>query len=150
METLGAALLADADRLDQIGLTEKERALVEIDHGASQTAITTRVDSFVIDDQVRFVEYNGETPSSILDQAGLNQILFEVQACVVERHRMYQFRPEISLLQSLLETWREWGGKGTPRIAILIGEDSANIVMSFAVMQLLCQLRRANDYLYAR
>lgn len=125
METLGAALLSDADRLDQIGLTEKERALVEIDHGASQIAITTRVDSFVIDDQVRFVEYNGETPSSILDQAGLNQILFEVRALqnVAERHRMYQFRPEISLLQSLLETWREWGGKGTPRIAILDWED---------------------------
>lgn len=125
METLGAAFLAESAWLDQLGLTDKERQLVTIDPGYAQIAITTRLDSFVSGEQVHFVEYNGETPSSILDQAGLNQILFEVRALqnLAERHRLHQFHPEAGLLQSLLDTWREWGGKGVPKIAILDWED---------------------------
>jgi hypothetical protein len=70
---------------------------------------------------VKFVEYNAENPSSLPDQDGLNQLLFEIGAMqsMAERYRLRQFSPAAGLLVALLSTYREWGGKGAPNVAIL-------------------------------
>ena len=121
-ERLAAAALSDSALLDQLGLTERERQWALIEPGYASPAVTTRLDAFVAGDDVKFVEYNAENPSSLTDQAGLNQVLFEVRALqsLAERYRLRQFSPEAHLLQTLLATWREWrGGRDAPNIAIL-------------------------------
>jgi hypothetical protein len=120
-DKLAAAVLSDSALMDRLGLTERERQLALIDPGYGPPAITTRLDAFVTGNSVKFVEYNAENPSSLTDQAGLNQVLFEVRALqsLAERYRMRQFSPEANLLQTLLATYREWGGHGAPNIAIL-------------------------------
>src|SRR5581483_8209967 len=120
-DKVAEAVLADPALMDLIGLSGRERCLAMVHPGYSHSAVTTRLDGFVRGDEVRFVEYNAENPSSLVDQAGLNQILFEVRALqlMAERYRMRQFTPAASLLESLLTTWREWGGTGTPNVAIL-------------------------------
>ncbi|HZS07941.1 MAG TPA: hypothetical protein VFD58_24115 [Blastocatellia bacterium] len=120
-DKVAEAVLADPALMDLIGLCDRERSLALIHPGYSHSAVTTRLDGFVRGDEVKFVEYNAENPSSLVDQAGLNQILFEVRAlqAMAERYRMRQFTPVVSLLESLLATWREWGGTGTPNVAIL-------------------------------
>jgi hypothetical protein len=111
-------VLSDPRLMDSLGLREAERRLALAHPGYSRAAITTRLDAFVYDDEVKFVEYNAENPSSLTDQAGLNQVLFEVAAlrAFSERYRLRQFNPVANLLEALLATYTEWGGKGIPNI----------------------------------
>jgi hypothetical protein len=121
LDKVAAALLSSPSLLDTVGLTDMERELALIDPGYSQTAVTTRLDAFTHANGIRFVEYNAENPSSLTDQAGLNQVLFGVPALqsLAARYRLHQFAPEASLLESLLAAFREWGGVGAPNVAIV-------------------------------
>jgi hypothetical protein len=117
----GAAMLADPRVMDRVGLLEMERRLALVEPGFPNFAVTTRLDAFVYGDEVKFVEYNAENPSSLTDQSGLNQILFELPAmqAFAERYRLRQFNSSEGLLKSLLDTFREWGGKDIPNVAIV-------------------------------
>jgi len=120
-DKVAAAMLADPAFMDRVGIRERERQLALIHPGYAPPAINTRLDAFVYGDQIKFVEYNAENPSSLTDQTGLNQLLFEIRALQLfaERYRMRQFTPVASLRDALLSTYREWGGTGAPNIAIL-------------------------------
>jgi hypothetical protein len=120
-ETIGSALLSEPSRMQTLGLTEREIKLALVEPKHSTLAVTSRLDGFVHNHEVRFVEYNAENPSSLTDQAGLNDILLEVGAMqeLMTSHQLRQFAPERHLLNVLLKTFREWGGCGTPNIAIL-------------------------------
>jgi len=125
-DKVAAAMLAEPALMDRVGMHERERRLALEPPGYAAPAINTRLDAFVFGDQIKFVEYNAENPSSLTDQAELNQVLFEIRALqsLAERYRMRQFMPVASLLDGLLATYREWGGTGAPNIAIL---DWANL-----------------------
>jgi hypothetical protein len=120
-DRIASAMLARPALMDRVGVRERERQLALIQPGYAAPAINTRLDAFVHGEQVKFVEYNAENPSSLTDQSGLNQVLFEVRALqlLAERYRLRQFTPVASLLDALLATYREWGGAGAPNIAIL-------------------------------
>lgn len=120
-ETIAAAMIENPALMERVNLRERERQLALVEPGFKSPAITTRLDAFVYDDEVKFVEYNGENPSSLTDQTGLNQVLFEVRALqsLAERYRLRQFDSINALLQALLATYREWGGNGAPNIAIV-------------------------------
>jgi len=121
-EKVAAAALRAPKLMRQIGVTEREAKLAEADPGFAVAGWTTRIDGFVRGEEVRFVEFNGENPSGLSDQEGLNQILFEIpaMAAFAERYRLRQFSPVDRLLETLLATWREWsGGRDAPNIAIL-------------------------------
>ncbi len=120
-DKIAAAMVVDPALMDRVGMRERERQLAMIHPGYDWSAINTRLDAFVYGDQTKFVEYNAENPSSLTDQSGLNQVLFEIRALqsLAERYRMRQFTPVASLLDALLVTYREWGGMGAPNIAIL-------------------------------
>lgn len=118
---VSAALLADEALMSQIGLRDDERRLATVDPGYRLPAINTRLDAFLVDHAIKFVEYNAENPSSLADQLGLNQILFAVpaQQQLAARYRLRQFDPLAALLRALLDTYHEWGGRRAPRVAIV-------------------------------
>jgi len=120
-EKIASALLSEPSRMETVGLTEREIKLALVDPKHSTSTVTSRLDAFVHGHEVKFVEYNAENPSSLTDQTGLNEILLEVGAMrdVSRRYQLRQFSPEKHLLNALLNTFREWGGAGTPNIAIL-------------------------------
>ena len=107
--------------MTELGLTEAEIKLALVNPGFATVGITTRLDAFVHGDEIKFVEYNAENPSSLGDQEGLNRLLFEVgaMAAFAQRYRLRQFSPVERLLETLVTTYREWGGMGRPNIAIL-------------------------------
>ncbi|HEY0079345.1 MAG TPA: hypothetical protein VGB73_12080 [Pyrinomonadaceae bacterium] len=115
------ALVAEPALLERVGLLDMERRLALVNPGYTHPAATSRLDVFVNGEEVRCVEYNAENPSSLTDQTGLNQLLFEVGALqrLSERYRLRQFAPVNQLLQTLLDTYYEWGGRDVPQIAIL-------------------------------
>jgi glutathionylspermidine synthase len=96
-----------------------------VDPGFSTAGVTTRLDAFVHGDQIKFVESNAENPSSLPDQEELNRLLFElpVMASFARRYRLRQFSPVARLLETLLDTYREWGGSDVPNVAILDWKD---------------------------
>jgi hypothetical protein len=118
-----AALVLNPSLMELIGLRDLERRLALIEPRLSTSTITTRLDAFVHHDEIKFVEYNAENPSSLTDQSSLNQILFEVGALeqLVESYRVRQFTPVETLLQTMLMTFKQWSGRGReiPHIAIL-------------------------------
>ncbi|MDT7689185.1 MAG: hypothetical protein QOE46_1944 [Acidobacteriota bacterium] len=120
-EKLSAAFVAEPSLMSRVGMSEPEIKLALIEPGYSYPAVTTRLDAFVTGDEVKFVEYNAENPSSLLDQAGLNEVAFEVAAMrkLAERYRLRQFDPAAALLSSLIETFHEWGGQGLPNVAVV-------------------------------
>ncbi len=125
LEKIAAAALQTPGLMRQLGLSDTEIKLALVDPGYSMASITTRLDSFVHKDEIKFVEYNAENPSSLSDQAGLNRVLFELPAMATfaERYRLREFSPVERLLETLLATYREWGGSGAPNIAILDWEN---------------------------
>ena len=107
--------------MTKLGLTDAEQKVALIDPGFACAAVTTRLDGFVHGQEIKFVEYNAENPSSLSDQEGLNRVLFELPAMSIlaQRYRLQQFSPVERLLGTLLEVYREWNGSGVPNIAIV-------------------------------
>src|SRR5687768_380469 len=120
-ETTAAALLSEPARMQTVGLTDREIKLATVEPKYSRSTVTSRLDAFVHGREVRFVEYNAENPSSLMDQGSLNEILFEVGALrdLAKQYQLRRFSPEKHLLDALMSTYREWGASGVPHIAIL-------------------------------
>ena len=131
-DTVAAAMVAEPALMAAVGLTSREQSLAMLNPGFAASSINARLDAFVEGDQVRFVEFNAENPSSLTDQAGLNQILFEIRALqlLAERYRLRQFSPVARVLDSLLATYKEWGGTGLPNVAILDWENRCILMLS--------------------
>jgi glutathionylspermidine synthase len=125
LEKVATAVVQSADLMSQLGLTDVERSLALVDPGFSTAGVTARLDGFVRDDEIKFVEYNAENPSSLSDQEELNRLLFELPAMATfaRRYRLRQFSPVERLLETLLSTYREWGGTAVPNIVILDWEN---------------------------
>ena len=125
LEKVAAAAVQSPTIMDELGLTEAERELALVDPGFSSASITSRMDGFVHGEEIKFVEYNAENPSSLSDQEGLNRVLFELpeMATFAARYRLRQFSPMQKLLETLLATYQEWGGAGRPNIAIVDWKD---------------------------
>jgi glutathionylspermidine synthase len=125
LEKVAAAVVQDPKLMEELGLTEAERKLALVDPGFSTAGVTTRLDAFVHGDEIKFVESNAENPSSLPDQEELNRLLFELPAMAsfAQRYLLRQFSPVKKLLETLLSTYREWGGTDVPNVAILDWKD---------------------------
>lgn len=117
-----AALVAEPELMNLVGLLENERRLALVEPGFVSSAVTTRLDAFVNGDEIKFVEYNAENTSSLTDQEGLNDVLLGVPAfqSTAARYDFRRFDPVAKLLQALLTTFKEWSGTASaPQIAIV-------------------------------
>ena len=120
---IGAAALTDAHLLAPYALTDTERALLAIDPGYAGASAFGRLDGFLAADGSAcwFVESNLESPAGIgYDEAIIE--VFDQLPIMVEFRKTYRAEalPHVQGLQHmLLETYRAWGGTGTPTIAIV-------------------------------
>jgi len=121
LEKVERMVLRSRGLMTHLGLTEREQRLALVDPGFTPAAVTSRLDAFGHGPQMKFVEYNAENPSSLSDQEELNRLLFEVPAmsAFTQRYRLGQFSPVDKLLETVLATYRAWGGKDAPHVAIL-------------------------------
>jgi hypothetical protein len=65
IEKVGRLAPGDPLMLEQIGLTEGEKELVEIHPGYEEISVTSRLDSFLTAENYQFVELNAECPAGI-------------------------------------------------------------------------------------
>lgn len=124
-ERAGAHLLHDDARLNLIGATEQEREIWSIDPGYPGFTLSSRLDSFMVGEAPRFVEYNAESPAGIAYSDILSDIFLELPAVRTWEHasRLRAFEGRRCLLDTLLWAFQQRGGSGTPTIAIVDWEN---------------------------
>lgn len=125
LERAGSCLLASDGLLEDIGVSEAERDLWRIDPGYAGFTLTSRLDSFMCDDRIRFIEYNAESPAGIAFADHLGVIFNDLPAM-----RRWQGNRESyvsegcrHLLDVLLWAYHQWGGSDTPSIAVTDWKD---------------------------
>ena len=115
-ERVTRAAFESDDIYDQLGITEAEDALVDIEPGYQTASTTSRLDAFLLPDSLHFAEYNAESPAGI----GYTQRLCELfdATAVMGRFRIerqVRFHKVIeALLDALLASYHEWGGTARP------------------------------------
>ena len=119
-EKLGTALW------DRVDLLPEERELVAIDPGYARSSPTSRLDSFVTPSSYQYVELNAESPAGIAYNEVLADIFLELPLMrkFQDKFTLSRFQARERLLQTLLECYREAGGRTEhPTIAIVDYED---------------------------
>jgi hypothetical protein len=115
-ERVVEAAFESDDIYPQLGVTEAEDALVDIDPGYKTASTTSRLDAFLLPDALHFAEYNAESPAGI----GYTQRLCELfdATAVMGRFksaRQVRFHKVIDkLLNALMTSYAEWGGTAKP------------------------------------
>ncbi len=100
----------------QLGITEAEERLIRLDPGYDTASTASRLDAFLLPGGLHFAEYNAESPAG----PGYTQRLCELFDALpaMERFReshAVRFHKTIPLLlDALLESYREWGGRAQP------------------------------------
>ncbi len=118
-------LLQEPAQMRRMGLTEAEEELARVDPGFPEIHVTTRFDSFSQPGSVQFVEYNAESPAGIAYAEGLADSFSELEITrrFSARYPFFIPRPRKRLVDTLLNTYRRWGGAKSPSIAIIDWED---------------------------
>jgi uncharacterized circularly permuted ATP-grasp superfamily protein len=124
IEKVKDAAIEDGSLLDELGLTEIERELVQIDPGYRAVSPTARLDSFLTDEAYSFVELNGESPAGIAYADAAYDIFraLPVMQRFSERYEVRALYGRAKMLDVLLRAHAEYLGHRAdhaPRIAII-------------------------------
>ncbi len=127
-EKMVARALEHQPLLNDLGLTPAEEQMARIDPGYSTLCVTSRLDAYLTESGFQFLEYNAENPAGVSDQMQLEKIFLQLPHMrkFLDQHGHWMPRPHVRLLDSLLATYREWGGQEpSPQIAIVDWEGVA-------------------------
>lgn len=121
MLAIAPTIMAYEDLQRFLGLTEGERRLLAIDPGYPELSVSSRLDSFLIGGKCSFVEYNAECPAGIgYGDAMMDTFLHSsVMRSFVHQHPCHAMFCSDRLLRALLESYRSWGGREEPVLAII-------------------------------
>src|SRR5712692_4554237 len=147
IEKVKDAAVADPSLLDELGLTEIERDLAQIDPGYRAVSPTARLDSFLTEDVYSFVELNGESPAGIAYADAAFEIFEQlpVMKRFAETYHLRRFEGRPLMLKLLLDSYEEFLGRRpnrAPHIAIvdLKGMPTQN------EFELFCEYFKAHGY----
>ena len=120
-ERIVQASLQSAPLLAQAVLTEEEERLVRIEPGYATASTASRLDSFLLPDSLQFAEYNAESPAGLGYAETLGEVFsaLPLMARFRERYEVRAYPLSATILEALLASYREWGGRETPTIAIV-------------------------------
>ena len=115
------ALLANEELFNMMALTEGEKQLASIEPGYRSIGVSTRLDSFLYKDELKFVELNAECPAGVAFSDAMQDEFtsYAPLHSLRDRYRISGFDTRAILLGNLLETYREWGGRNIPNIAVI-------------------------------
>ena len=118
--------LSDSKWLDWLGLNDIEKQLIRFDPGFKAASAMARLDSFFTPASFKFIDFNAEFPSGIgyddaMAEAFSHLPLFK-QFRKTRKVRFVASQP--SLVHTLIASYKQWGGKNKPQIAIISWEDS--------------------------
>src|ERR1700693_1184294 len=118
IEKVKDAAVADLSLLDELGLTEIERELAQIDPGYSAVSPTSRLDSFLTEDVYSFVELNGESPAGIAYADAAFEIFEQLRVIkgFAEIYQLRRFEGRPLMLKLLIDCYQEFLGRRPERV----------------------------------
>ena len=120
LATLERAVLEDADLRAELGLEAEEERLAMADPGFKFSSPSVRLDSFFAD-EVRFVEYNAESPAGMAYSDNLTAVFARLPVMKAFR-KLFRGRfipTRRRQLRAMLHAFKQWGGSATPVIGII-------------------------------
>ena len=120
LTALEKAVLQDAGLRAELGLEPEEERLAMADPGFTFSSPSVRLDSF-FSDEVRFVEYNAESPAGMAYSDNLAAIFARLPVMKAFRKRFRgRFLPTRRLqMRAMLHAFKQWGRGARPVIAIV-------------------------------
>lgn len=120
LDTLERALLADDDLRRELDLSPEEEVLAAAPAGGRSSSPSARLDSFFAD-EVRYVEYNAESPAGIAFGDVLGEVVEDLPLMrrFAERWEIRRMPVRDAQLDCMLRAFAEWGGAGAPSVAIV-------------------------------
>jgi uncharacterized circularly permuted ATP-grasp superfamily protein len=115
-ERVAASAMTDRRLLTALGVTDAEERLIRIDPGYERASTASRVDAFLRPDSLYFAEYNAESPAGAAYTQRLCELFDSLDVMTLFKQRMAitYHRTIPPLLDALLESYREWGGRASP------------------------------------
>lgn len=116
------ALMADDRLRAEMDLTELEEQALRIEPGFAAPDASSRLDAFLDEaGGFQFVEYNAESPGGLFYGDVLSEVFLDlpVMQRFIERYPVRAFPIRRLHLNVLLDSYRQWGGRQQPRIAIV-------------------------------
>src|SRR5688572_4537661 len=121
-EKIHNAAMADAGFRAQFRLNAWEEELTQVDPGFDAPSPTSRMDTFFDEESALWLtEYNAETPAAIAYTDVLTEAYYGLPV-MREFSKHYEMRPLFGrhlMLHALIDSYKQWGGRERPRIAIL-------------------------------
>lgn len=138
LERAEDAILADPERLlPHLGsFNDDERAFLDLPRVLSRGDLHIRMDAARVADGFRFFELNGGVPGGI-EFIDASQEVFRATpayAAVASRHRLSGFDLHERFVRSVRSVWREFGGRGAPRVGIVDFLDTAGLIEEFRMV----------------
>ena len=120
LSALEKAVLKDETLRAELGLDSEEERLALADPGFRSSSPSVRLDSF-FSDEVRFVEYNAESPAGMAYSDNLSTIFGRMPVMRAFRRSFRgRFMPtRVRQLRSMLRAFRQWGRGEKPVVAIV-------------------------------
>jgi uncharacterized circularly permuted ATP-grasp superfamily protein len=120
LHTLEKAVLRDEGLRRELGLAPEEERLAMADPGFRSSSPSVRLDSFFAD-EVRFVEYNAESPAGMAYSDNLAQVFAGLPVMKAFRKLFRgRFMPtRARQLKAMLRAFRQWNRGARPTIAIV-------------------------------
>jgi uncharacterized circularly permuted ATP-grasp superfamily protein len=115
-------LMADDRLRAEMDLTELEEQVLQIEPGFAAPDASSRLDAFLDEDGgFQFVEYNAESPGGLFYGDVLSEVFLAlpVMQQFVRRYPIRTVPIRRLHLEVLLDSYRQWGGRQPPRIAIV-------------------------------
>src|SRR6185503_12618019 len=128
----GETLISAVDRMQQLVLQNPallarlellpaEKMLAAIDPGYKTLEVTCRLDSHLDNGSLRLVQYNADSPTGVAWADSLSELFYNSSPVKVfrKKHTLTKVGGKKHLLSALLASYKQFGGRGKPRIAIL-------------------------------
>ena len=126
------ALYSAIDRIEKLALTTPtlmsrmemlpaEKMLASVNPGYSYMAVTSLLDTHLNNGTLRFVGYQADTPAGVVYGEALNNLFYDAEPVKEfrKKFKLTKLGGTKPLIQSLMKVYKEFGGKRSPRIAIL-------------------------------
>ncbi|MBI1788812.1 MAG: circularly permuted type 2 ATP-grasp protein [Acidobacteria bacterium] len=107
--------------LGRLDLLPAEKMLATIEPGYKTVDVICRLDSHLTGGALHLVHYNADSPSGIAWADGLSELFYNSPPVKEfrKRHTLTRVGGKKHLLAALLGAYKQFGGKGRPKIAIL-------------------------------
>jgi hypothetical protein len=107
--------------LSQLELLPAEKMLAAIQPGYKTLEVTCRLDSHLTNGSLNLVQYNADSPTGVAWADGLSELFYSAPPVKEfrKKHALTKVSGKKHLLSALLATYKHFGGRRKPKIAIL-------------------------------